>query len=530
MNDKKIRKKIQEKLDAGVDKFVIYPYGFYGVEIANMLRDIYDITPVHIVDNTLCKYNRRIIDFVKFKEIYENDWCVILSIENQAINSQMEKELKRFVPDTNIINVRCLSNIGKESYGELENTREVRNQFSLDNILPENDSDIDNYDDIRNRKIKVRLLHTATVMWNSLKTICEAFETDEKYDVLVILNSHISEDAALQMKNENHKYISGDLYDAELDKPDIFIVTMPWAISHISNIRKYAKLVIAALMTTYDYYLTPVEFWKILKRGFEQYKPDYYLLDRGLYSELKEYGYRADKLIEMGNAKYDGIFEACKTKKYPSDWEKLKEKKKSILWITTHGIYDNKISDCITFDLYAKSIFEYAHNNTDIGFIFRPHAAFIGELLKYGYWNDGDLKKIKIYCERTPNIVWDENDSYDAALSVSDAVLVDAFCGVTYSALPTMKPICAMHRSDECSVTYDDKLLDSLYSANNNREVLAFIDMVREDQDTMLEIRKKAVKQYVKHFDGQNGVRIKVFVEEKFFEMAGCMTDGFTNM
>ena len=39
----------------------------------------------------------------------------------------------------------------------------------------------------------------------------------------------------------------------------------------------------------------------------------------------------------MGNAKFDGIYEACKEKKYKGDWQKLKGKK-VILWT----VYNNR--------------------------------------------------------------------------------------------------------------------------------------------------------------------------------------------
>lgn len=37
-------------------------------------------------------------------------------------------------------------------------------------------------------------------------------------------------------------------------------------------------------------------------------------------------------------------------------------------------------------------------------------------------------------------------------------------------------------------------------------------------QDTTLELRKKACSRYIKHFDGKNGWRIKEFITEKYLE------------
>ena len=42
--------------------------------------------------------------------------------------------------------------------------------------------------------------------------------------------------------------------------------------------------------------------------------------------------------------------------------------------------------------------------------------------------------------------------------------------------------------------------------------------MLRNKDDTMLQQRKKAMKKYVKSFDGKNGYRIKEFILNKFCE------------
>lgn len=75
-------------------------------------------------------------------------------------------------------------------------------------------------------------------------------------------------------------------------------------------------------------------------------------------------------------------------KNYKEDWQKLRGKK-VILWATDHGISRDHISKDVTFDLYAKTIIQYAKNNQEIGIIFRPHSAFVKEMLEYGLWSKG---------------------------------------------------------------------------------------------------------------------------------------------
>ena len=42
--------------------------------------------------------------------------------------------------------------------------------------------------------------------------------------------------------------------------------------------------------------------------------------------------------------------------------------------------------------------------------------------------------------------------------------------------------------------------------------------MISKGQDPMKEVRQEARRQYISHFDGQNGRRIKAFIVEKYLE------------
>ena len=147
-----------------------------------------------------------------------------------------------------------------------------------------------------------------------------------------------------------------------------------------------------------------------------------------------------------------------------------------------------------------------------MGLIFRPHPAFIAELFAYGYWSEADLVEIKHYCEESPNIVWDETDTYKAAYSVADAILTDVKCGLTVSALPMLKPIGVMYRNDKEIIPLHKEIVENYYSVHSEKDLTDFFDMVRGGADPMLEQRRKIVPKCVKHFDGRNGERIKDFI------------------
>lgn len=511
--EKEIRNIIRKYVDIGIKKFVIYPFGTNGVTIKNCMQECFGISPVLIVDNTYAQYNPLIIDINKLRQCYRKDMYILLTVEDYELNVTLKESLLEFIPENRIINdlfeKNNLLNLNKKKM-------QVGDRFSMLNILPaERKCDYN----VIEGKIKVRIENVSYVMWNTVKTICEAFEKDIKYDVLVILNDSVSietKDILIrQMEHGKHRYVLGSEYCAEKDKADILIVFALFGNKILKNVRENTKLIVVALMDLIRYSDSINTYWFDRNFKIEAYNPDYFLADSLLFSELQNTQNKVN-VVEMGNAKFDGIYNACKQKQYPVGWEKLKGKR-VVLWTTTHGIADGFVSNIITFDLYAQEIFKYLSEHLDIGLILRLHPTFINnELLKYGYWNNTDLNEIRAYCLNSPNVVWDDSDLYESAFSVADAIITDNGCGVMISALPTLKPICVMYRSDVYVSPYNKEIEDNYYSASCKEEIVNFFNMVSKKEDPMLFKRKELAQKWVKHFDGKNGERIKEFIISAF--------------
>lgn len=509
-------------LDEGKRKIIIYPFGDNGQRIKDIMETCYGIAPFKIVDNTYSKYNREILNETELENIFDGSMTIILCIENKEKNNQIYSSLIRFIPKDQIINMNSLTK--KSAGGE-----NIYNVLSLENILP-NQRKINDYKNatkVSNRKIKIRILNSGygawNNTWNAVETICRAFEDDDRFETIVILaypTSRRIENGESQMVLYKHNYIFEKDYDVRKDLPDILIISHPRVrqTEEMKVWRRYTKMVVAASMTLIRYdSFTADEFFEFIRPGFEAFHPDYYLFDSLLYMELKNSTKFKGKIVEMGNAKFDGIYEACKEKIYPKTWEKLKNKR-TILWTTDHGLTSNGVSKYITFDLYASAIFKYAEENKETGIIFRPHGTFISELLEEGIWKQSDLEALKEYCNNSPNIIFDDLDTYDYSYSVADAILTDALCGITCSALPTLKPIGVLYRNDMDIETFHPELMDSYYSIYSEEKLFEFFNMIRLNQDPMLQMRKIASEKYIKHFDGKNGMRIKDFISNKFFE------------
>lgn len=500
-----IKRCLEDYIVSGAKKFVIYPYGKNGRNVERILEEYFLIQPCAIVDNILPKYK----NFNELRQIVElnPDVYVILAAENDKLNGQFAHNLKKIISEDHIINL-MQKNFGGNS------VRNVYSKFALKNIIPE-------LEDVKRKevtRIKVRILNFSKSSWNAIKTICIAFQEDELCDLLILLGRGKDKTMFAEIQELGLKTVKLEEYEIEKDLPDILILNHPYdTFSQIDNCRRYCKLIVVASMQLIRYCYTWKYFWNLQQMGFGRFQPDYYLFDSLLYGEIMNSEYADSCIVEMGNAKFDGIYEACQSKQLSLEWEKL-EGKKRILWTTDHGVHDGRVTDDVTFDLYGQAIFEYAKENPEVGIIFRPHPTLIAELLNANIWSQRDLQLLKEYCEKSINVIYDDTLNYDKAYACVDGIITDAFCGITCSALPTLKPICLTYRNED-DIPYHENLAACYYSAHHVDEIISFMDMIKNGGDTMLEVRKAAAQKYVKHFDGKNGYRIKNFIKDKYLEL-----------
>lgn len=519
-SEKLIRNTIKQCIDSGIGKFAIYPFGENGMAVKNCMEQCFGISSVMVVDNGYSQYNANIFSIDELRKNYDKDVCIILTAEDRTLNQKLKEGLLSFVPEDRIVNLR-------DSIIQIEEKRKkLENSFSLQNILPQRKKVF--CVQSSEEKIKVRFIHATYVMWNSMRTICEQFEEDPRFDVLVIccsdpkaytgyIDSRIGE-IKNQMETEQHRYVMDSQYSAKDDQPDILIVSGYGGADRWCprGVREYTRI-IAVVPVAVQSYMNSIEAeWQIVFSGYEKHQPDYYLVDSMLFNVIRNSHFYSDRFVEMGNPKFDEIFNACQRKSYIAGWEKLKGKR-TIFWSTTHGVHgpSGTNTDLITFDLYAKQIFTYAVQHPHMGFIFRPHPFLMQELIHFRYWTENDLADIKRYCDESPNIVWDETHTYESAYSVADAVMTDVCCGIAVSALPTLKPICVLYSNEEI-VPPNKEVVENCYSVHCEKELTDFFDMVQEGKDPMLEQRREISKRWIKHFDGRNGERIKNFIAQAY--------------
>lgn len=304
-----IKNILKEYIDKQINKFIIYPFGVNGANVKHVLKDYFDLDPCFIVDNEFSKYNPRIINKEELKRIYKEDMSIVLTLEDNVLNEQILNEILQFIPIENIINL-CADDRRSE-----EDKYDGRG-FLLQDFLPLSDSRLNVRE--KSDRIKVRIVHRSATCWNAISTLCSAFICDKIFDLLLIVHTDWTKELSIRQVTEagQYNYITWDEYKVEVDRPDILIIGLPWSevIDGLVNIREFAKLVVVAYWSVVRYDQNIEEFLLRIKNTLGAYRPDYYLFDSLQYRELKDLDFFANKIIEMGNAKFDGIYHALQEK------------------------------------------------------------------------------------------------------------------------------------------------------------------------------------------------------------------------
>lgn len=361
------------------------------------------------------------------------------------------------------------------------------------------------------KKIKLRIVHWGNAgLWNAMESVVMEFAKEDRYDIMVIIENlsvageQIREYLAscgIRAKKQNE-------YNAHQDSPDIVIVNHPDFLSLADCSSACLRYCVPAMLINGADSGIDVSIMDMARASKNTY--DKIFVDKNLYEGLCQDKAAASITELSGNPKFDLIYNKTQRERaIPKEWDKL-QPRKVILWAFDHNWWMKSSA----VDLYFRILVRDAMADEGIGLIIRPHRNFIYELLQHGIWTEEDFDAFKYFCKMSPNIVWDDSLDYGAAYSVADAIITDVNCGIIISALPLDKPIAVLQRFDgnRCVPHYPD-IIGAHYEINSEDELSSFMEMVKRGEDPKREQRKAKCAEYVAHFDGMNGKRIKESIE-----------------
>lgn len=370
------------------------------------------------------------------------------------------------------------------------------------------------------RKINIRFFLWAGYQFiNVVKTIFISLLKNKNVDLKVIYDTEEDKNIELLEKIgvRNLKYYHN--YNIEKDDIDIIVFTgandiLRYTTNELKKFRKHCKLFVflpvCTILNAYDNY-TNIKNWALDR--LERVGIDYVILDKLMYNNYRYMDLMRNYMVNIGNPKFDTIYEKLNAvKEYPEKWKKIQDKKK-ILWLVDHDWWQGTN---VSFDLYAKSILKKMNSSEKISLIIRPHPCFERDTIASGILSEEDFRKYHEYVDNSLNIIWDDLPDYSVSYQLADYIFLERGSGVILSALLTGKPICVLYRND-CLLNDNNKdLLNNYYSVYNEDDLDVIFQMIENNDDPMKEKRLEAIDKYISHFDGKNGERIAEFLLKEY--------------
>lgn len=407
-------------------------------------------------------------------------------------------------------------------YAGREFRMDMTKKLTITDLIKDNKQSIDTYKKYNyleeNKKIKIRFFHCSATTFNVIKTVCESFNKDPKFDVLIVLFGSSYTGMISQMNEEGYNYIADYDYDLDLDSPDISVIyhleiSYPPQLQRIREKSKFLALIPLSIGSIWFGDRT------VSRMHLDQFQADMCFVGNLCYERLVD-DVGLNVIESMSPPQFDLAYQKMnKPIEYPKGWEKLKNKK-TVMLMTDHGLKMDLVSDEVTFDLYIQTIMSYINKNSDMGLILRMHYALVQELLST-YWKIEDYQRFRKFCDESENVVWDDTDDYLIGLSIADASIVDVNCSLIYYVLAAKKPIAVPLRYDMAVHINNPELIEHYYTICSESDCVKFFDMVREEKDPMKESRLEAFDKFINTFDGNNGERIYKKIIEKYKKIHG---------
>ena len=385
------------------------------------------------------------------------------------------------------------------------------------------------------KKINIVFICHRPNVWGSLKTVFEACNNDKSFNVTIIaipnkkelpnlgLNHEIYETEGAEdfFKDYPCKVVNGYNYETqkwfELKslKPDYVFIQQPYNICkpskyHSKKISKYCKLCY-------------VHYGILIFKGEVQesvYPPDFFKNVDFVFSENKEQQFVIENLAKKINSKL-----ICKLTGYPrfdgldkyrninsDNWNlPMSENVKRIIWTPRWCTNEN---NCHFFE-YKDKLIEYAEENKDIDFIFRPHPQAFLNWNATGELSKKEAEKHKKRYKNCNNAKIDTRKEYLTTFYSSDFMITD-ISSIIPEYFLTGKPIIYCHRTNHFN-KFGEKMAEGFYWVHNWEELEKTIEMLKRGEDPLYEKRQQIIKDNFYINPNGAGNTIKEIIKKDFY-------------
>lgn len=370
-------------------------------------------------------------------------------------------------------------------------------------------------------KPKITFLAREMFMWASLKSVYDAFNKSNQYDVQLIYLPGI-EHSSYYIKGTDFELYKSEGYDVldymqiDLNKecPDIVFYATPYCndVDDRFAIDKVKHICKRAVYIPYGFEIAGGEWIYRLQFGLPFHKNMWKIIGYSEhYKELaKERGQcNAKNVVVTGHPRLDLIYNISKeiTNISPSLINKINGRK-VVLWHSHFSIAPRELWGSYLF--WKDAILDYFSKNKDMFLLWRPHPKFWRMLQAYYNLTEEEIIKFKNEMDSKDNIAIDDDYNYLNAFYLSSCMIGDG-TSFLVEYLATGKPILYTPKYDGQGIS-DANLVKNYYIANSEEYIHQFLDMVKSGKDPLYEKRMDTCKKYLGNIDGKIGESIKEYL------------------
>lgn len=412
-----------------------------------------------------------------------------------------------------------------EIENELKLVRRIEKHLEHESmILAENNIDVRlKLKKVTGEKVQILFVCYRPEVWNSLKTVYEAFQEDPVFEVTVLA---IPNKMQLPKKGFNHEeyesegaeefwkeqecihgydYQKKEWVDPRDLHPDYVFFQRPYNVTCSAKykswiVSKYAKI----CYVTYGYEIFEEE-------TFTSMHPEDFLASTSFYFAPNELHY---ELICQRLKSIDNYF----TRPYITGFPRFdlgyfageKEKKDMFAALWTPR-WSTREGNCFFFD-YKDLLLSYCDLNETFSLIFRPHPQSFLEWNATGEMTVEEEKAYRKEYEKRRNAKIDVNKDYLVSFEEVDCFITD-ITSLMPEYLLTGKPIIYCHRVDTFS-EHGKNLAEGFYWVRTWEELKETLDMLSTGKDPLKEKRKEVIQKCFYLPSGGAGVKIKEIIKK----------------
>lgn len=346
-------------------------------------------------------------------------------------------------------------------------------------------------------KIRVALFLNEVSVWSSFEGLYESFDSDSKFNVdLVYLPfEHINTDKSRDHFKEYKDILRLPIvsyidYNISENSPDLVIYLKPYdSIPKEFYINEIEKVVKRTMYICYGFEGSEYVDYQF-RLPFMQKIWRYSVFGDCVKKAYMKYGYNnGNNCVVWGNPRVDLINSYMKNNDIPHDWAKKIESRRTVLWTPHHSM------EYGTFIEYKDIIVEFFEENKEMALIFRPHPLMRKALINNNIIDKSDLDKFVNDITDMENVIYDDNESYRAAFSFSEAIITDGTSFLREYHLLN-RPLIHTTKYNGGKQLFEE-FIPAHYTVKNKDDLIEYLRMIKAGEDPLKTQREDILKREI---------------------------------